>query len=200
MSDTVKLLLGPALALIPILVWELRLKPQRTRHRVASLLLAEIHYNIDELFQLKNRQEHNPKAVILGMQFSKRAFDAMSGSIGELPAAQAKSVLAHYAHLARVEALLTHLKAFQEKRLPSGGGVDDDLLRLAVEKGILSLAHSTDAAIGHAFKVRTSLFEVLAAEAFDEPEPLEPRDRIESKALKQFKDGVEQLAARRAKS
>ena len=48
-DDSTKLMLGPILALLPLLLWELAIKPSRTRRNLALLLIAELELNLEEI-------------------------------------------------------------------------------------------------------------------------------------------------------
>lgn len=85
MSETVKLLLGPVLALIPLFVWELVVKPMRTRRNIAHMLLAELHINLTELCYMHADMSVAPNRLPANLNLSRLAFDSIKVNLGELP-------------------------------------------------------------------------------------------------------------------
>src|SRR4051812_4125154 len=80
------LVAGPLLALIPILVWELVVKPRREEKQLARTLRREIQYNLD---LLESADEADPKHSIIALpsrfKCSTVGFDTLASRTAELP-------------------------------------------------------------------------------------------------------------------
>lgn len=79
-------LAGPLLALIPILAWELGIKPRREAKQLARTLRREIQYNLD---LLEAADECDPRHSIIALpsrfKCSTIAFNALASRTAELP-------------------------------------------------------------------------------------------------------------------
>src|SRR5665213_2294987 len=149
MSDTIKLLAGPFLALIPVLVWETVIKPQRMRRNASRLLIAEIALNLDELAFLRLRLETAPTFLPVNMSLTRIAFDSVASSISELPPKAMEKVIRFYAHAARLDATVAQIRFFRDRRDTVDGTTKDEMDNNAIE-GMKSLRVSADTTFGSA--------------------------------------------------
>jgi hypothetical protein len=112
-----ELALGPLLALIPILVWELGIKPWKVRQHVAQLLLAEFRINLREIGGVMAMRADTPGTVPVNITFSRVAFDALAADVGELEASTAHRVVRFYSGLARIEGIAASASEYRVKAL-----------------------------------------------------------------------------------
>jgi hypothetical protein len=96
MNETAKVLLGPALALIPVLVWELVIKPSRIRRNLAILLVAELELNLEELAYYRVCREHVPDMRLVNLMLPRVSFLASQASLGELPPESLRELIRFY--------------------------------------------------------------------------------------------------------
>jgi len=96
------LFLGPLLAITPILIWELGLKPRQQRIQLAKTLLRELLYN---RLQLETYEKIDPRtsdtALPSRVSCSTVAFEALATHVGELASATASEVILLYNQLSR---------------------------------------------------------------------------------------------------
>src|SRR4051812_6237255 len=74
LDDTTKLMLGPILALIPILIWELAIKPSRTRRNLALLLMAEVELNLEEIAYYFALRDEDPNGHLANLLLPRGSF------------------------------------------------------------------------------------------------------------------------------
>jgi len=96
MTDTTKFLLGPLFALIPVLLWELWIKPWRSRINIAKILREEADLNLGNLVRAKTWRLLKPGTIIQDFSLSTVVFEAVSGRIAELPSAIVNRTLLLY--------------------------------------------------------------------------------------------------------
>jgi hypothetical protein len=111
LDDTTKLLLGPVLALVPVVIWELVLRPSRTRRNLALLLIAEIELNLEEVAYCQAVREEATGSFVGAPLLPRGSFTASQGSLGELPPPDVRALLRFYATTARLEAAYVSLAA-----------------------------------------------------------------------------------------
>jgi hypothetical protein len=104
-NDTVKLLAGPFLALVPIFVWELFVKPQRLRVQIARLLRVEIRINLAVLIRTRIWREKSSMGIARDFFPSDEAFKSLANQMGELPPQALESVLMLYRQLKHLDTI-----------------------------------------------------------------------------------------------
>lgn len=182
MDDTTILLLGPLLALLPILVWELAIKPSRTRRNLAMLLIAELELNLEEIAYFQICLEEDPDNHLVNLLLPRSSFVAAQILLAELPARDLRDLTRFYAITGKIDATQVGLTGTRA-RLERETSVDDRvMLAAATAAGTRALERRLAEAWTLGVEARASLDNVVRSSWMDEPPPIETVDTIMSSA------------------
>jgi hypothetical protein len=113
-SDDVKFMLGPLLALLPILVWELFLRPARSRRNIAVFLLTEVTLNHSAALRNQLYRSHRTGALPIVQNNRYLAYESLASQLGELPPDVLELVQRYYSVLRRVEVTTEKVRALKD--------------------------------------------------------------------------------------
>lgn len=181
MSETAKLLLGPVLALLPILAWETLIKPWRSRLSLAKAMRIEAHVNLRNLLLAKVWRELRPEGIIVDFSPSTAVFNALAKDITELPPDLLRDLLRLYERIDYLKQVarvvfdfrqLLHDDSLSPKRRES--------YQRSVRSALMSFDGGLKTAVGLSIDVREGLTRLLDAEAFESIERLRSPAELES--------------------
>lgn len=182
MDDTTKFLLGPVLALLPILVWELAIKPSRKRRNLALLLIAELELNLEEIAYYRVFREENAENLLMNLPLPRSSFIAVQAMIAELPASDLRHLVRFYAVTEKIDA--THVKLAATLASLNSSSTQDDKAKLSatISTGTQHLGRILDEAWLLGAEARLSLDDVVRASWMDAPPVIASTESIMSSA------------------
>ena len=182
MDDTTKFLLGPVLALLPILVWELAIKPSRRRRNLALLLIAELELNLEEIAYYRVFREENAENLLVNLPLPRSSFTAVQAMIAELPASDLRDLVRFYALTEKIDA--THVKLATTLASLNSSPTPDDkaTLSAAISAGTQRLGRILDAAWLLGADARLSLDDVVRSSWMDAPPVIASTESIMTSA------------------
>ena len=186
-NGTLALVLGPLVALLPVFVWELGIKPWRTRRNVAKLLCAEIQWNVAELATLHEFLSTGATGIPRGRVYTRVAFDALTPVMGELPPEVAEKTLRFYAEFGRIEHTIDGIEELRA-RARDADAPEKARLGNAVAMGMRALEQTASGTIDSGLAARDALAPLL--ESAWETIPIRPMTRT------QFEDRAREHVAR----
>ena len=189
MNDTTTLLLGPLLALIPVLVWELAIKPSRVRRNLALLLVAELELNLEEIAYYLVCLNEDPEHHLVNLMLPRTAFIAAQTLLAELPARDLRDVIRFYAVTGKIDATQAGLTGTQARL--HGASVEEErvVVRAALLAGTRALARRLADAWTLGLDARASLDDVVRASWMDAPPPLATEETIRAAAQRRRAHG-----------
>ena len=182
MDDTTRVLLGPVLALLPILVWELAIKPSRRRRNLALLLIAELELNLEEIAYYRVFREENAQNLLMHLPLPRASFTAVQAMIAELPATDLRDLVRFYALTEKIDATHVTLAATLASLTSSTTPDDKAILSGAISAGTLRLGRILDEAWRLGAEARLSLDDVVRSSWMDAPPVIASTETIVSSA------------------
>lgn len=175
------LLLGPLLALIPIFIWELAIKPARVRRNLAMLLVTELELNLEEIAYWRLCLETDPDTRPASMLLPRTAFAAVQTVLAELSARDLRDVVRFYSITAKIDATQAGLMGTQA-RLEGAPDGDKPMLSAAISAGSRALERRLAEAWTIGLDARASLDDVVRSSWMDAPPQLEDEESIRAAA------------------
>ncbi len=179
MSDGIKLLLGPILALVPVVAWEFWLRPARVRRNTALSLLAELEINLHWILDLAAAREKKPTALHSSPEARRLMLTANAQQLGEFPPDVTDNLLRFYAN---VESAANCVRGIEDAKREKSD-TSDDARRASLRKTIDNEHASLDAFISAATRrgesARVHLHEIARDVTFmDDVPPLRPFTKL----------------------
>lgn len=185
LSDDVKFLLGPALALVPILAWELWLKPLRVRRNLALSILAEVDINLHWLLAFAAYRAERADALMSRPMARKLIVESRAHELGEFPPELVGSVLRFYAN---VDAIVAINNGVREDRAASAAATDNmhrRRLSADIARGHESLSLFIPKTAENGELLRASLYTLAVSLSFAEDlAPLRSMDALRAAAAR----------------
>lgn len=183
MTATTTLLLGPVLALVPILVWELWLRPSRVRRNLALSVLSEVDINLHWVFGFARYREEHARALLTYPMARKLVMESCAHELGELPRLLADNVLRFYANIDEIVATNEYLRYRQEALARSVDQAHSTQLNSDISQGHAYLTHIIPESIKLGDTVRTQLHALASGLSFaEELPPLRSIDAVQASA------------------
>jgi hypothetical protein len=184
LDDTTKLLLGPVLALIPILIWELAIKPSRSRRNIALLMMAEVELNLEEIAYYLAVREEDPNGAgpVPNLLLPRGSFAAVQTSLGELPPADVRELIRFYAITGKIEATHLGLAATSARLERATTSMEIEALTDSIATGNRTLRALLDDAWEVGTEVRELLDELVRTGWMDAPPPIADASVIRAEA------------------
>lgn len=182
LDDTTKLMLGPLLALIPILIWELAIKPSRTRRNLALLLMAEVELNLEEIAYVLAARADDANSYVPHMLLPRGSFASSQGSLGELPPPDVRALIRFYSITGKVEATHLGLAATIARQERASTDAERSAANHAIAAGLAGLGALLADAWESGVDVRESLDDLVRAGWMDAPPPARDVDAIRTEA------------------
>jgi hypothetical protein len=182
LDDTTKILLGPLLALIPILIWELAIKPSRSRRNLALLLMAEVELNLEEIAYYFAAREDDPTTHLANLLLPRGSFLASQVLLGELPPAEVRALIRFYAIVAKLEGAHLSLAATLARSDRTSAPEEMNGLLKPTEAALRTIDALLVDAWDSGVDVRESLDELVRTGWMDAPPPADDADMIRAAA------------------
>lgn len=148
---TTQFIAGALVALVPVLLWELGIRPWRTRRNVMRMLLAELRINLVEMGDIFALRQETPKALPQNLNFPHVVFDATGSDLGELDAKVLFKVLECYSVLVDVQRAVDTVSEFI-REIQGRKGANEEKMTALVFKGQQILTMNIDIAISRLVK------------------------------------------------
>ena len=182
MDQVTTLLWGPLIALVPILLWELAIKPARTRRNVALLLMAELELNLEEIAYYEAGREEDPERHLANLLLPRASFAAAQPLLAELPAAELRTTIRFYAITAKIEATHARLLSLLAQRDRAGTDAERRQIDDALGTGLRALGSLLAEAWATGDEARTSLDDIARSSWMDVPPTIVSGEEIRSAA------------------
>jgi hypothetical protein len=152
MDDTTKFLFGPLMALIPIFVWELEVKPRRTQRNVALVLLAEVEANLEEIAYYRLAREKDPEAYLANLALLSITYSSVHPSIAYLPIDCVTNLMRFYTVIRKIDTTNLALEATRARLFVTVDPEERKMLEASLSHELLSLGRQ----LNHAWSLGTS--------------------------------------------
>ena len=184
MPDDLKFVLGPLLALVPLVALEYWLKPARVRRNVALSVLAEVDLNLAWLLRTAAARTHRPDKIPAHSAVRKMVVSSNASALGELSPEIAAEVLSFYSGMEEIVATVETLHNRSDELRLSTDNARRSWLRDSIARGQGSLTSYLPAISQVGSDVRVRLHELAASVTFmpDIP-PLRPFEQLVGKAV-----------------
>lgn len=181
--DWIKLVAGPILALLPILAWEVQIKPQRMRRNTALILQAEVEINVVWLLGLAEARKGVPGTLPAAPRVTREAFAANVLLLGELPTALLSKTMLFYS---RLDTIVAMVEVYHSRSTELVTGVSDaraKWLRESMQAGQQSLGSALEHAITRGLELRLELHRCAADSLFGDVDTIASEAELRTKAL-----------------
>jgi hypothetical protein len=167
MDDTTKFLFGPLMALAPILVWELGLKPRRTRRNVAVVLLAETEANLEEIAYYRLTREKHPEAYLVNLALLNITYSSVHASIAYLPVECVTNLMRFYTSLRKIDLTNSALETTRARLVGTSEPEEHQMLQASLDHGLVSLGTQLNTAWSAGISVQRDLREAIESSWID---------------------------------
>jgi hypothetical protein len=178
MPDWLKLALGPPLAILPVLVWELIIKPARVRRNVALLVKAEIELNLAWLMRFALAREDDAELLTATRYAPTAAFEGNMSVLAELPEATLRHLMLFYTRLREVEGIIDTLNGLFRERSACTDPARLAWLRVVMPDGFKRLDIAMNSTIRRGNQVRGELHTAASDASITEVAPLLPLEQL----------------------
>lgn len=158
MSEGMNVVLGPALALLPILAWELWLKPLRVKRNVALSLLSEVDINLHWVLSLAQYREAHAGALLARPMARRMVVESRAHELGELPFELVDRILRFYANIDAVMALNSSARDDRQRQAHTVDDAQKARLDDDIRRAQASLTHFIPWTIESGDVLRTQLY------------------------------------------
>jgi hypothetical protein len=191
------LLAGALIALVPVFVWELVLRPQRERFQVAKLLRVEIQVNLRMLIRTRIWREESPKGIVRDFFTTRIALEALAGRMGELPARVLDDVLRLYRSLEQLDTISEryreHMRELTTRPEGSAKLAEYDATRISA---LDAFDETLNTALDLGIRASKGLDEVLISHWAPEERRLASPEDLEIAARSEIKTTIERRKVR----
>jgi len=186
MDDTLKFLFGPLMALIPIFVWELAVKPLRSRRNVALVLLAETESNLEEIAYYRVSREKDAEAYLVNLTLLNITYSSFHSSIAELPVQSVSNLMKFYAALRKIDATNLGLESTRARLFVTADAEERKMLETSLDQGLLTLGLQLNKAWSLGESVLINLRDALQDSWIDQPTLATTPERIMLRARERY--------------
>jgi hypothetical protein len=186
MDDTTKFLFGPLMALLPILVWELGIKPRRTQRNVAVVLLAEVEANLEEIAYYRLTREKHHEAYLVNLALLNITYSSIHSSIAYLPLECVTNLMRFYSSLRKIDSTNQGLETTRVRLAVTSEPDEKAMLEASLNHGLVSLGAQLNRAWSLGVSAQLDLRRALEESWTDQPTDTNDPDRIVEHAKERY--------------